>query len=234
MSDPVQEAQITELIESPDTIEIVRDQIAALLSLELQNQYQMAVVAAVPRPQDYNIKVYVENSRPYDIGTEQISLINILLPKVTAPLSNPRIGKQKEQATFYVDCAADGNASGNFRDDKSATFRAWKIMRLVRRIIMSEQYAYLGLRGTVSSRTITTMESGTPGNQVALAVTVIRSTLVVDFVEGAIEWPSVILEGIDYDVNAETGQVIAKPSLKDRVMGLDNKEEDQNVTSIGN
>jgi hypothetical protein len=234
MSDPVVEAQITELIESPDTIEMVRDQIAALLSLELQNQYLLAIEKSAPRPQDYDVKVYVENSRPYDAASEQIYLINILLPKITVPTSNPRIGKQKEQATFYIDCAADGNSEGNFRDDKSSTFRAWKIMRLVRRILMSDQYAYLGLRGTVTSRTITVMEAGTPNTQAAQAITVVRSTLLVDFVEGAIEGPFVILEGIDYNVNADTGQVTAKPSLKDRVMGLENKEEDQNVTSIGN
>jgi hypothetical protein len=230
--------QITELIEEPDTLEVMRDQLAALLSLELQNQYALAREKGIPRAQDYSVKVFVENTRPYDgatIGRGQISLINILVSKVTAPTSNPRIGNQKEKAIVFIDCAADGNNTGNFRDDKSATFRAWKIMRLVRRIVMSDQYAYLGMRGTVTSRTFTQMEAGSPNIQAALALTVIRATLEVDFVERSIETPSVTLEGIDYTVDADTGQVTAKPSLKDRVLGLaDKPQEEQDVTSIGN
>jgi hypothetical protein len=230
--------QIAELIETPDTLEVVRDQLAALLSLELQNQYTLAEAKGIPRAQDYNIKVFVENARPYDgamIGQGQISLINILVSKVTVPASNPRIGNQKEKAVIFIDCAADGNNTGNFRDDKSATFRAWKIMRLVRRIVMSEQYAYLGMRGIVTSRTFTQMEAGSPNIQAALALTVVRGTLEVEFVERSIETPSVILEGVDYTVDADTGQVAAKPSLKDRVLGLaDKSQEEQDVTSIGN
>jgi hypothetical protein len=220
--------QITELIEEPDTLEVIQDQIAAILSLELQNQYVLAQEKGIPRAQDYNIKVFVENTRPYDgAGDEKINLINILNTKVIIPTSNPRIGNQKEKATFFIDCAADGNNTGNFRDDRSATFRAWRIMRLVRRIIMSDQYAYLGLRGTVTSRTFTKMEAGAPGIQAALALTVIRATLEIDFVEKAIETPSVILEGIDYDIDAETGQVVAKASLKNRVLGLADKSEEE-------
>jgi hypothetical protein len=230
--------QISELIEESDTIEVVRDQLAALLSLELQNQFVLARDKGIPRPQDYNINVFVENTRPYDgamIGYGQISLVNILISKVTVPTSNPRIGNQKEKAVIFIDCAADGNNAGDFRDDKSATFRAWKIMRLVRRIIMSDQYAYLGMRGTVTSRTVTQMEAGSPNVQAALALTVIRATLEVEFVERSIETPSVILEGIDYTVDADTGEVTAKLSLKDRVLGLaDKSQEEQDVTSIGN
>jgi hypothetical protein len=230
--------QITELIETPDTLEVVRDQLAALLSLELQNQYALAQGKKIPRARDYNIQVFVENTRPYDgtaIGQGQISLINILVSKVTVPTSNPRIGNQKEKAVIFIDCAADGNNTGNFRDDKSAAFRAWKIMRLVRCIVMSDQYAYLGMRGTVTSRTVTQMEAGAPNIQAALALTVIRATLEVEFVERSIEAPSVILEGIDYTIDADTGQVTAKSSLKDRVLGLaDKSQEEQDVTSIGN
>lgn len=248
--------KITELIETPDTLEIVRDQIAAILSLELQNQYALAQEHGIPRTQDYNIKIFVENTRPYDgAGEDKINLINILVPKVTVPAINPRIGNQKEKAIFFIDCAADGNNTGNFRDDKSAAFRAWKIMRLVRRILMSEQYTYLGLRGTVTSRAFMQMESGSPNIQAALALTVIRATLEVEFVEGYIENPSVPFEGLKFDVIPKTGEVIAKISIKDRVMGLTNNshsgcgcrsraapkrgawietQEEQNVTGIGN
>jgi hypothetical protein len=230
--------RITRLIETPDTIETVRDQLAALLSLELQNQYTLARDQGVPRAADYNIKVFVENSRPYDaanIGQGQISLVNIQIPKVTVPASNSRIGNQKEKAVFYIDCIADGNNAGDFRDDRSATFRAWKIMRLVRRVIMSEQYTYLGMRGVVTSRTFTQIEAGAPNPQAALALTVVRATLEVEFLEGYIENPSLPFEGIEFEVIPRTGEVITRFSMQDRVMGLEHKsQEEQDVTGIGN
>jgi hypothetical protein len=123
---------------------------------------------------------------------------------------------------------------GKFRDDKSSAFRVWKLARIVRRIIMSAQYTYLGMRKVVGSRVITALEAGTPGNQgeAALAFTVVRMTMEVEYLERSIDSPSVILEGIDFDVIPETGEVKAKRSLKDRVTGINNEEE-QDVTSVG-
>jgi hypothetical protein len=212
------------LIAEPDVAEIVRDQVAAILSLELQNQYQLAVAAEVPRPLDYKIKVYVENERPYDsVNAEDLlSFINITIPKIDIPRGNSRLGDQKEAALFHIHCAACGNTSGTFRDDKSASLRAWRVMRLVRRIVMADVYTYLGMRKTVGQRHIFLMEAGSPpaSDKNALAYKVIRASLEVSFVERSIEAPSVTLEGIDYEVEPETGEVKAKPSLKDRVTGI--------------
>lgn len=215
------DALITELIDTPDNVEVVRDQIAAILSLELQNQFKTAKEKEAQNASDYDIKIYAENSRPYDTAEdEMVSLVNIVLQEVTVPHSNPRMGDQKEQAIIHIYCIANGNTIGNFRDDKSATFRAWKIMRLVRRILMSEPYTYLGMRKIVTSRTFTKMEAGTPNAQQAQAFTVIRASLEVQFVEGYIGGPSVPFAGYDFEVSPDDGQVVAKPSLVDRVTGL--------------
>jgi len=217
----MKEPLITELIDTPDNVETVRDQIAAILSLELQNQLAIAKDEGAPNSADYDIKIYAENSRPYDtVEDEAVSVVNVVCQEVTVPHGNPRMGDQKEQAIFHLYCIANGNANGNFRDDKSATFRAWKIMRLVRRILMSEPYTYLGMRKIVTSRTFTKMEAGTPAVQSAQAFTVIRAFLEVQFVEGYIGGPSVPFEGYDFEVSPDDGQVIAKPSLVDRVTGL--------------
>ena len=224
------EPLITELVETPENVEKVRDQIAAILSLELQNQLTIATDTGRQNAADYDIDIYVENSRPYDTtGEEMVSLVNIVLQEVTVPHSNPRMGDQKEQAIFHIYCIANGNTMGDFRDDKSATFRAWKIMRLVRRILMSEPYTYLGMRKTVTSRTFTKMESGTPNLQSAQAFTVIRAHFEVQFTEGYIGGPSVPFEGYDFEVLPDDGRVVAKPSLVDRVTGIannDSKEEE--------
>jgi hypothetical protein len=215
---------IPDLISEPDVVEEIRDQIAAILSLELQNQYKLAQEAALPRAIDYHVKVYVNNARPYEAETAEdlLSFINITLPKVDIPRSNSRMGDQKETALFHIYCAACGNDSGTFRDDKSSAFRAWKVMRLVRRILMADVYTYLGLRGVIGQRHIFLMEEGTPPapEKSALAYTVIRASLEVSFAERFIEAPSVPLEGIDYEVTPATGEVKAKSSLIDRVTGI--------------
>ena len=221
------EPQINELIEDQDNVEKVRDQIAAILSLELQNQLTIAEEEGSPYAADYDIKIYAENARPYDTtGDEMVSLVNVVLQEITVPHSNPRIGNQKSQAVFHLYCIANGNTTGDFRDDKSATFRAWKIMRLVRRILMSEQYTYLGMRKTVTSRTFTKMEAGTPtpNTQGAQFFTVIRASFEVQFVEGFIGGESVPYEGYNFELNPDDGQVIAKPSMSDRVTGLVNSK----------
>jgi hypothetical protein len=225
---------ITELISTPDIVEIVRDQVAAILSLELQNQYQLAQKQAVGRPFDYNARVYVENSRPYGSGTAEdlLSFVNISLPKVDIPRGNSRMGDQKETALVHLYCAACGNNTGNFRDDKSSAIRAWKVMRLVRHILMADAYTYLGMRGTIAQRHIFLMEAGAPpaSDKSALAYTVIRASLEVSFVERSTEAPSVLLEGIGYTVDPVTGEVKAKPSLKDRITGLSNNQVSQEGT----
>jgi hypothetical protein len=220
---------IPDLISDPDVVETVRDQVAAILSLELQNQYALAQAAAVPRAIDYHVKVYLENGRPYESETaaDLLSFVNVTLPKVDVPRGNSRTGDQKETALFHLYCAACGNDSGNFRDDKSSALRAWKVMRLVRRILMADAYTYLGMRGTVGQRHIFLMEAGTPPapDKSALAYTVIRASLEVSFAERSTEAPGTVpLEGIDFTVDPVTGQVQAKPSLIDQITGISNNQ----------
>ena len=207
------EAQIKELITEPDTLEIVRDQLAAILSLELQNQYALARQSGAANAADYHIPVYVENTRPYDAGDDNPlpRFVNVLLPKVDVPDANPRLGMQKEQAVFWIDCCARGNDGGDFRDDKSASIRAWKTARIIRRILMSDYYTYLGLRGTVGSRTVTAMEAGTPdkAGESALSYAVIRITVAVQFLEKAIEAEGFPLEAIDWEVDPASGELQA-------------------------
>ncbi|MCL2381351.1 MAG: hypothetical protein FWC64_07120 [Treponema sp.] len=213
---------ITELLEAPANAEKVRNQIAALLSLEFQNQHELAKARGV-HPADYDVKIYVENSRPYDTAAnELISRVNVILQDVSVPKSNPRIGSQAVSAKFEIYCIANGNATGDFRDDKNAAFRAWKIMRLVWGIIMSEPYTYLGMRGVVTNRAFTKMEAGTPGEYGAQAFSVIRASLDVQLAEGYFGGPSVVLEGYNFDVFPDDGQIVAAAETRDLVTGINN------------
>ena len=55
------ECECKELLSEPDNIEYIRDQIGAILSVELANQFALAQKKADPNARDYNIGVYIEN-----------------------------------------------------------------------------------------------------------------------------------------------------------------------------
>jgi hypothetical protein len=199
-----------ELIDEPDAVEVIRDQVAAILSLELKNQACIAFDWNVPDRRDYDVVVYLENARPYETNERLKSFVNVLLSRVTVPETNVRAGRQMERLTLWLDCAAFGNDAAVL-DDKSAAMRAWKTARIVRRILMSDVYLYLGLCGTVGSRFITTMEAGTPANtdDSAFAIAVVRLTLSVSFSEKAIQAGGEPLEPIDFEIDPDTGEVSA-------------------------
>jgi hypothetical protein len=203
------EPKIQNLIDAADNVEVIRDQIAAILKLEIENQYQKS------QDDEYNIKIFIENARPVetetDEGAELSRFINAQLSRVDIPKSNSRIGRQAGTATFFIDCTAYGSSEGDYRDDKEAAFKAWRIARLVRNIIMCEPYTYLGMQGVVRSRIITTMETGAPNMQSeAQATTIVRVTLEVDFIENTFGISYDTLELINFTCNSATGEVLVK------------------------
>jgi hypothetical protein len=76
---------------------------------------------------------------------------------------------------------------------------------------MSDYYIYLGLRGTVGSRMVMSMESGTPEKtgESALAYVIIRVTVAVQFLEKAIEAAGFPLEAIDWELDPASGELRA-------------------------
>lgn len=206
------EPQIQGLISEPDNVEKIRDHIAALIKAETENQYSLALEAGAADADDYNFRVFIENARPYDTeGDPPVSpMANIMLVKTVSMDGNPRIGQQKMKATFVIDCITFGNDSAEEWDDKQAACRAWKAARVIRSILMSEQYAYLGLRGIVGSRLVTSIETGAPDmKETALAVVTARITLEAQYIERAInDTQGEILEAINYTVDPSNGEVL--------------------------
>jgi len=203
--------EITELISEPDNVEKLRDRIAFIIKGETANQYRLAKEEISHNAEDYNFKVYIENARPYDIEGEPpiTPLLNIMLQKTTPMEGNARAGQQKIKANFIIDCIAFGNDGGEAWDKNAAAVRAWKTARVIRRILMSDNYTYLGLRGIVGARNITSIESGVPENGGdALTVVTARITLEVQFLECVILTPAPIIEGIDFTVDPTSGEVL--------------------------
>ena len=206
------EPRIKTLITGKDNVEIIRDQIAAILSLELQNQKELAQEAETPDAAQYDVSVYVENAHPYEIGVNKppLRFVNVILPKASL-ISGSRSGVQKEQAVFWLDCAATGNDAAPLWNEKNAVCRAWAVSRLVRDILMSDYYLYLGLQGVVGSRAVTAMDAGAPQSDAGEAIqfAVVRLMFEVQFAERYIEQEGPEIEQIDYEVSPETGELVA-------------------------
>jgi hypothetical protein len=204
------EPQIYELVSEPDNVEKIRNHIAFIIKGETQNQYTIAQEQGEPDADDYNFRVFIENARPYDTEGEPPlePLVNIMLQKTETADGNPRMGLQKYKATFLIDCIAFGNDAGEERDDRAAAARTWKAARVIRRILMSEQYLYLGLRGVIGGRLIKSIEMGVPKNGGdALTVVTARITLEVQFIELSIGTTGPIIEEINFTVIPENGEV---------------------------
>jgi len=203
--------EITELLSEPDNVEKIRDRLACIIKGETVNQYELAKKNLARNKEDYNIRVFVENARPYDTGGEPIEtpLVNILLQKTEPMDGNARAGQQKLKGTFLIDCISFGDEGGEVWNEKIAAARAWKSARIIRRILMSDNYTYLGLRGVIGSRNILSSEAGVPDNGGdALSVVTVRITLAVQFIERAIDSTGEIIEGIDFVIDPSNGEVL--------------------------
>jgi hypothetical protein len=233
-------ASITTLLNEPDNLEKIRDQIAFILKLEFINQYQKAREElhklAIEKgfnettleeelveyfitnhtkefinPAEFNIGVYLERERPWQLtenseGKNPFPLVNVKLAgyrKENEPGST--VNNQKYIGDFIIDCYAQGSPENpNYFDDTDATIRAWKLGRIVRNILMSAQYTYLGMRKIVRRREITEAGTGTPTDKTgniddsAVSVTICRILFSVYFYETSPQAETVELEEISF------------------------------------
>jgi hypothetical protein len=162
-------ASITTLLNEPDNLEKIRDRIACILKLEFLNQYQKAQEENIINPDEFNIGVYLERERPWQLtenseGKSPFPLVNLKLAgyrKENEPGST--VNRQKYIGDFIIDCYAQGSPDNpDYFDDTDATLKAWRLGRKVRQVLMSGFYTYLGMRDIVRRREITEAGTGTP------------------------------------------------------------------------
>ena len=152
---------IEALIDKQDNFEIIRDQIAAILATEVTNQKQLAT-AAGKDPALWDFKVYTERSNPWEgylnDTAELTPIVNVWYDNSNfLEASSNIVERQTTEAIFNIDCygvanSSDNEAGGHNPGDKEAAFAVQRIIRLVRNILMSAEYIYLGLRGVVWQR----------------------------------------------------------------------------------
>ena len=206
----------SELQCKPDNIEIIRDQIAALLALEFESQYTIANEQSVSNKADYKVTVYVENDDPLQYidnitpDANPFPCVNVSIDSSDGDKGTASVNKQTRIGQFFLDVYATGNTKSVEDMGKRASLKAWKTARLVRRILRAEPNTFLRLRGIVG-KIDWKMQGYSPDDEKsAIRVKVVRITLGIDFVEdveitkGVLNWE---IEGIITD---ENGKVILK------------------------
>jgi len=191
-------ALIDTLISTTDNKFIVRDQIAGILKLESDNQKLLAL-AAGEDDRRWGLLVYSERARPWSDYIDQIDdpdnaprIVNVAFDTFVydGAASDP-VRQQKGTATYNIDCfgygvTRQGTTTGHVAGDLEARQSAERALTLTRNILMSAQYTYLGLRGTVWKRMPESEQAqDIPIEQVAQNVAVARLRLNVDMAETA-------------------------------------------------
>jgi len=157
---------IDALIDKQDTFEIVRDQIAALLALEVDSQMTLAT-AAGKDPNLWKLRIYSERANPLEewrdpdpmsVDFDSSPIVNVRYDTGGFPMNKGNVvERQLHEGTFTLDCyglgiTADNASEGHDPGDESAALGAHRAVRLVRNILMAATYTYLGLQGTVWRR----------------------------------------------------------------------------------
>jgi hypothetical protein len=214
-------SEINELIDKQDGFEIVRNQIGAILATEIKNQ-QVLATNANKNPQNWKIRVFSEASNPWeqyiDADVKDKSpLVNVWYESSNfEEAASTVVERQKTVGIFNLDCygfaiAEDVPTGGHSPGDKEAAFQVQKTIRLVRNILMSAQYTYLGLRGLVWQRwpqSITVFQPQLDGQFVQQIVGA-RIAFRVIFNEFSPQYPVENLEYVSVEVDrTENGELL--------------------------
>ena len=214
---------IDALIDKQDNAELVRDQIAAILALEVASQMALAAAAQPPKdPDDWNLRIYSERSNPSEAFlnepvTDTSPLVNVWWDSASYDeAASTVVERQKCEAVFNIDCygygvSADDPSGGHTPGDKQAALEVHRAIRLVRNILMAAQYTYLGMRGVVWQRwpqAVTIFQPQQDGHQVPQVVGG-RLAFRVKFNELSPQVPTETLEYLSAQVTrASDGQIL--------------------------
>lgn len=208
------------LVDKRDNFELVRDQIAAILTAETASQQALAAAADLD-PSPWAFKVYSERSNPWEAFREgcpnEPPIVNVWFDSETFPenASNP-IERQRARGSFNVDCYArcatveNLDAPGQTAGDQSAALEAQRTARLVRNFLMAATHTYLGMRGVVAGRSVQSLTVFQPslGASPVEQVVAARLTLTVDFNEFSPQVTPQTLDLVSNDVKRNNDGLI--------------------------
>lgn len=214
------------LIDKQDNFEIIRDQIAAILKLEIVNQ-QVLAAAALKDPDDWKLRIFSERSNPWEqwvnvddpATVDKSPLINVWFDNSTFDPSASNVSeRQKCEAVYNIDCygygiSEDVPAGGHKPGDRDAALKVHKALRLIRNILMASENTYLQLQGLVWTRwpqAITSFQPQMDGRQIQQIVGA-RLAFRVVFNEHSPQYVAETLEFLSIDVKrTEDGEIVAE------------------------
>lgn len=139
------------LIDKQDNFEIVRDQIAAILKLEIENQKTLAANAGKD-PSQWDLKIYSERANPFeefqDAVNDQPAIVNVWYESTNFDeAGSDTVERQKAITLYNIDVFSYGTsqetAEGHDPGDLVSSLRLQKAIRLVRNILMAGPNTYL-------------------------------------------------------------------------------------------
>lgn len=210
------------LIDNADNFEVVRDQIAAILVIERDDQKAQAA-AAGKDPALWDFKVFEERSNPWgdylDEGADLTPIVNVWFDSDSfVEAATTRSQTQKCNAFYNIDITAAARRTAGLNGDEAAAKTAQRIARIARKILMASEYTYLALpRGTCWDRQIESRETFQPGIGADSSTRVIglRLRMRVSFNETAPQFEGVPLNGIDLEIKRkETGEIYTDLSFE--------------------
>lgn len=212
---------INSLIDKRDRVEAVRDAVATILLSELASQQTLAS-AESKDPRLWDLRVFSDRGRPWPQFLEDPAqldgrpVVNILVDRTKVNESASDVVKsQSRRLTLWIDCygygltQADGSG-GQIAGDRVAALESQRAARLVRNILMSASYTYLGLRGLVWNRMLRSVEVFDPaleGTRAEQNVIGLRLHLDVDIAETSPQVEPEIFESIRLTVNESTSEL---------------------------
>lgn len=208
---------IQSLIDKQDMFEIMRDQIALILKQESASQMALATTAGKD-PDEWKLRIFTERSNPFEQWLNETTdfspIVNVWVDSSSFPMSGGNtVETQKSETIFNIDCYGNGysesDGAGHKAGDKEAALQAQKATRLVRNILMSSIYTYLGMQGTVWRRWINSINFFVPQGQKIQKIIGARIALKVEFNEQSPQYEAVELEQINIDIiRSETGEIL--------------------------
>lgn len=216
---------IDTLIDKQDNFEIIRDQIAAILTLETASQQALAKAADKKNPKLWKFRVFTERSNAIEEWRDVNSandidaspIINVWYDTGSFPMNKGNtVERQAHDGVYNIDCygvgfSRDNPGGGHILGDQEAALEAQRAVRLVRNILMAADYTYLGLRGTVWRRwpqSINVFQPQIDGAPVSHVVGA-RIALRAEFNEFSPQVTPETLEGVTVDVErTEDGEIV--------------------------
>ena len=189
-------SKITTLIDKRDNIEILRDEVAAILAVEIANQKILAA-AAGKDPDDFAFDVFIERSSPWELLEDEDGKVIRQAPLVNVYLEGTNfdgtkmssINQMAYNATIIIDClsAKTHKIVGGVKkvSDELASRDVQRVVRLVRNILMSAVYLKLNMPTVLNDRYIQSIAMFQPtiGERPAQACVGARVTLSININE---------------------------------------------------